>query len=456
MSVALPLPGVFTPFAAASRNRPGSLRANFTWMLGANLLAAASQWAVIVLLARMGDPAMVGQYTLGLAVCAPVFLLAGMGLRTVQATDSRGSFAFRTYLSVRLAATAVSVGVILVAAIAWRRPETALAISAVAAAKAADAIGDVYYGLLQQNEIMGRIAKSMAMKSVLSILVLAAVLYFVHSALAAALALAAGSLGVLLAYDLPVTAGLRHSAGRGARPAGASSPAGPSPVKSLVAMAAPLGVVMMLASVNGNLPRYFVANACTERDLGLFSAVSYAAIAGNTVVMALAQAACPAMARKYADRDRAGFLAYGAKLLGVAIALGASGVAIAHAYGGALLGLLYGPEYAAAERLFVYLMAAGALSYLVSGIGYIVSAARYFRVQVPLFAIVCGATWLACAKLVPLYGVTGAALGQAAGLMVQLAASLAVLAHALWRGGGLAPRAEAMGARAYGLGDGCR
>lgn len=54
-------------------------------------------------------------------------------------------------------------------------------------------------------------------------------------------------------------------------------------------------------------------------------------------------------------------------------------------------------------------MAAG-VGYMVSFLGYGMTALRYFRVQIPLFASVVGISALVCFFLVPVSGLKGAAL----------------------------------------------
>jgi hypothetical protein len=47
-----------------------SLRKNFSWTFVGNVVYAACQWGILVALAKLGTPEMVGQFTLGLAVAA--------------------------------------------------------------------------------------------------------------------------------------------------------------------------------------------------------------------------------------------------------------------------------------------------------------------------------------------------------------------------------------------------
>src|SRR2546425_157717 len=68
---------------------PRSLRANFSWTLAGNVVYAACQWGMLIVLARLGSPTMLGQFALGLAVTTPVIIFANLQLRAVQTTDAK-------------------------------------------------------------------------------------------------------------------------------------------------------------------------------------------------------------------------------------------------------------------------------------------------------------------------------------------------------------------------------
>jgi hypothetical protein len=78
-----------------------SLGQNFAWALAGNIIYALCQWGIIVVVARLGNPFMVGQFALGLAVATPVLMLTNLQLRVVQATDVKGVYAFGEYLGLR-------------------------------------------------------------------------------------------------------------------------------------------------------------------------------------------------------------------------------------------------------------------------------------------------------------------------------------------------------------------
>jgi O-antigen/teichoic acid export membrane protein len=409
------------------------LRVNLIWTLIGNVAYAGSQWGMLILLAKLSGPETVGQFALGLAVTAPIFMLTNLQLRAVQATDARGDFLPGHYLALRLITTALA-GIVVLGLVLGGgfRAETALVVLAVALAKAVESVSDVLYGLLQQHERMDRIAVSMIVKGVLSLGALGAAIILTGQTVCAVGALAASWTVVLAAYDLPRSRALVHEAhpgGAGLRPRWS-----PSHLRALAWLALPLGIVMMLISLGTSVPRYFIEAELGERALGVFSAMAYLMVVGNTVVFALGQAASPRLARYFASGQIAAFRTLLYRLVGLALAGGCAAVAVAAGWGRVILQALYTAEYAARTDVFVWLTIAMALGAIGSFLGYGMTSARCFRVQAPLFAIVVLATTLASAFLIPRCGLLGAALATAIGQAVQLLGSAWVV-HLIFRRG---------------------
>src|SRR5690606_15019377 len=93
----------------------------------------------------------------------------------------------------------------------------------------------------------------------------------------------------------------------------------------LTSIAFPLGLVMLLLSLNTNLPRYFIQHEYGERALGFYSAIAYLMIAGTIVVSALGQSASPRLARQYAEGNLSAYKRLLSKLILVGIGLGVAG-----------------------------------------------------------------------------------------------------------------------------------
>lgn len=404
---------------AAAPPRRLSLRANFAWTLAGNVVYAGCQWAMLVVLAKLGTPQIVGQFALALAITAPVLMFTNLQLRQVQATDARAEYPFADYLALRLVTTGLAFLVIAaLALLAGYAPATAALILAMGLAKAFEAVSDIFYGLLQQHERMDRIAISMILKGGLSLAALAGILYLTGSLLWAVAGLAGAWAAILALYDIPVSLRLLRPAGRPQLQA--------ATLGRLASLALPLGVVMMLISLNTNIPRYFIEHYQGEHQLGIFAALAYLVVAESTVIAALGQAATPRLAQYHAGGRRTAFYRLVGKLLAICLALGGGGVAVAVFAGGPLLTALYAPEYAIYTDVFALVMLAAALWNVASVFGYAATARRRFRYQpVALIVIVLVAAGAGLA-LIPALGLWGAGLSLVASSLV------AMLAYALF------------------------
>jgi O-antigen/teichoic acid export membrane protein len=419
-----------------------SLRANFAWTFIGNVVYAGCQWGMLVVLAKLGTPETVGRFALGLAVTAPVLIFTNLQLRGVLATDATHEYRFSDYLGLRLITTIVGLliigGVVLVAG--YQR-QTAAVILVIGLAKGFESVSDVFYALLQQNERMDRIAISMMIKAPLSLAALALGFYVTNDLLWAVAALAA-TWGLLLAvYDIRNGALVLRGASQTPQNMRAQRTESPPPLRpcwtprtlnSLTWLALPLGIAAMLISLNANIPRYFIEHHLGAQHLGIFAAMAYVMLACNTLMAALGQSASPRLSQYYAAGNRRAFGSLLIKLLSFGLILGGAGVLIAAVMGRAVLTLLYGPQYAEYAVVFRWLMIAAAISYVASFMNYGMVAARYFRVQTPLFLATSVITTLACALLIPNYQLLGAAYATVIAMSFQLAGAAVIVAHAVW------------------------
>ncbi|NHC34193.1 oligosaccharide flippase family protein [Scytonema millei] len=428
---------------AAKEQKPLTLRRNFSWTFIGNIVYAACQWLLLVVLAKLGSPEMVGEFTLGLAVTAPVIMLTNLQLRTIQATDVKQQYIFADYLALRLIATGLGLliigGIILVAKYSW---EMSLVIIVIGLARAADSISDVFYGLFQQQERMDRIAVSMMIKGLLSPLFLGLGVYLTRTVLWGAVGLAIAWTVVLLCYDIRSGALLLNTHSREPQnevfeKRNLATRLRPhwhlKTLRTLALFSLPLGFVMMLITLSTNIPRYFIEYYLGERELGIFAAISYLMVATAMVVNALGQSASPRLAKYYAAENGTAFRSLLLKLVGIGILLGGTGVLVASVAGRELITLMYRPEYAEQSELLVWLMVATAIADTASFLGYGMSAARYFNIQLPLFTLVTGTSAIACFWLIPAYGLLGAAIAAIISAIVQMGFSLGVIFHALHR-----------------------
>ncbi|GGR10661.1 lipopolysaccharide biosynthesis protein [Deinococcus ruber] len=394
------------------------LRAGVLWTFGGQLTYAAAQWAMVAVLAHLGTPSAVGSYALGLALTSPLFLMLGLQLRSVQATDARQDTPFGQYVSLRV--LCMIAALILVGVLALLYPQAWAVIGWLGLAKALEGLSDVCYGRMQQRERLDVVARSTMLRGVLSLALLGGLFAWSHSVGVSTAGVALANLLVLIGYDVPQVRRLT-----------------PGPYFSrvippaLIQLAWPLGAVVGLVSLSSTIPRLVLDHSSGNHLVGIYSALIYVNVAGSVVVVAIGTALTARLSQMYAANNRSGFVRLTLQFTAAAAAVGLSLTVLALLAGRPLLNLLYGPEYADQTPAFVWLMASGALGYLASCAGFAVTAARRFIQQLPLFLVVCAVLLVCCWWLIPAHGLVGAAIAALIAASVQLVGSWFIVLGAL-------------------------
>lgn len=413
--------------------RVSSLRWNFSWTLFGNVIYSGCRWGVLIVLAKLSNPLLVGQYSLGLAIASPIILFANLNLRSVQTTDVREQTPFSHYLGFRLSTTAAALLVVLVI-LAFMKESVATAslLFMVAVSQAVEAISDVYYGRMQFLDRMDKIAKSMIVRGPLSLLALAVILLLTGSLFWSMTGVVLMRLLVLLLYDARRSVHGLNVPPFSERPNDLLRPKWDGASYFRVAkFCAPLGVISLLGAFNGQIPRYFIQGSLGTREVGIFSAMAFLSTSGSLVVQSLGQSAFVQMAKDFAARRSDDFKRLLGKLLMLGAVLGAGGVLVAALMGRQLLTFLYRPEYAEHSSLFVLIMAAGAIDYLSSMMGYAVTSARAFYPQIPLLAVVTLASILSSFFFIRSQGMIGAGLATVCTSLTLLVGETILLVRVL-------------------------
>ena len=388
------------------------LKTDFTWVLAGNIFYSACQWLIVVVLAKLGTPQKLGEYAWGLAISAPIVLFANFQLRSLLASDIVERFRFAQYFNFRLVSLGVALGIVGLVAALGGGGEKALVVILVAAAQAVELVSETFYGLMQKQERMDRISKSLMYRGALSLAAMWITMYSTRSVVWALAALLLGRLFVLFTWDAPFEA-VKFDVGISAGENNNWMPA-------LFRTALPLGVISMLASLNSNITRYFVEGHGGSAELGMYSAVASLLSAGTLVVSAYGQALFLPVAKACVSADRVEFRKFAVFAIVLGALLGAGAVVISMLFGTVILTHLFRPEYARYADVLVRLMIAGTIAFIASGLGFVMTAARSLRPQVPLLVIVGIATAASSAFLIPRYGLIGAADASLLAAIVQL------------------------------------
>lgn len=383
-----------------------------------NVVYSLSQWAMIVAIAKLGSPFMVGQYSYALALTAPVILFFSFQLRNVQATDAADQYHFAEYVKLRVVTSLIAYAMILGVAMVGQQQSLTLllVILFVGASKVIESISDICFGYFQKHEQMDMIARSMIWKGILSIIALAGALLLTHSLIVGSICMTLCWLGILVFYDI------RNVRLLMSRLVPVSKPA-PFAFKwnrlgSLAWLTLPLGIAATLDSLITNIPRYMLQSVGGEEAIGYYAAISYIMLAGGTFMGAMLQATSPRLAVFYYTDIKA-FQRRLRQLLGASGLFGLLGIAASLLIGKQVLSIMYDDRYAAHNDVFVLIMIASALWYVASCLGTALTASRSIKVQVPIYIISCLAVLVAAIYFIPIYQLEGAAISLCIGMLVR-------------------------------------
>lgn len=395
------------------------MRKNTAWAFAGNTVYAASQWIVFVLLVKTLSAEETGTFAYATAVTGPIFVLANVRLRNLIATDVDTTGGFADYVTARVLTTVVAVLISVGAGIVMSAAPGSFAIVAVMAlGRACDALSDICHGLFQRELSMRSAAIGLSLNGVVSVALVVCTLVASRSLLAATAAYAVGSLVALTAWDLP-----KAWQRLGERP-----PHGARTVRHTVASAVrlvvtalPLGLSSAVGSVQVNIPRYVIAFSLGAASLARFAAISYAPLLGHLIVNATSQAALPILANEARTGDgryrtRLAFLVFGTISVGVAALFATS------RFGGAVLALVYGRQYAADSSILFWLVAATVVSFASVFLGTGTTARHRFKSQLLVSVGSLAVVGASAPAFISKFGLIGAAWALFAGAIVEFGA----------------------------------
>ena len=358
---------------------------------------------MLSILAKHGSASLVGQFALGLAIAAPVFMFTSLQLRSVQATDARAEYSFADYFTLRVIASLGGLLFILILDMASKYDfRTRAVICLVALAKGVESLSDVAAGLLQKEEKLDRAAISLMIRGVGSLAAFGSVFAFFSSLVLAIAAMVIVWAGVFLVYDLKLISQILGISERLWRFDAFT-------VRRLVVTSLPLGIVMTLISLNLNVPRYIIQHYLGTAELGIFASLAYMLIAVNLVVQALGQSVTTRLSRMFALSQFREFGSLMVKLACFGGSLALIGVPLALFFGRLVLSILYRPEYGTHSSVLAVMVASAGVGAIGSFLGYGMTAARSFRAQVPAIAVSTIVGILSSLALIPRFGLMGAA-----------------------------------------------
>ena len=377
-----------------------------------NLIYVLGQLILVVMLARLGTPLLVGAYTLATAVLNPIFFFSRMGMRQAQATEHAEEFPFSVYMRLRsiFLVAAVCLGLALSPFMA-QSPLTLYVFLIVLAAKTIESLSDIYYGLLLQHERQQIIGASLSLRSLSSVLSFATLFVLTGNAETSLIGLPIGWALIYFFHDRLRSrdiAGGSHARGASRRELG-----------QLFALLWPLALAGFLGQAGQGLPRYLIGWYAGAEVLGQISPALQLHMVVGMLAQSVSQSLLPGVARDLRLGDAGGAWRRLVRASAALLPAFVLGSVFSFLLGPWVVRLVFGPGYELAGTLLGITSVSWSFrAYAALFQNVIVGKRdflRFLRLQAAIFAL-CA---LVLVPLGILFGVQGAIWGMAFGSALQ-------------------------------------
>ena len=382
---------------------------NISWIFTGNLFSAFTKWFILVLIARILTPIDVGAYALAFAVTAPITILLNLRLRSLVVTDKHLNFS--NYIYIRNITSYVAVLLLFLIGLIFY-PKYIFLIILVGLNKLYDLFSELYYSIPQLKDDFDFIGKLMILKHVL-ILVFFVLGIYISQNLHIALLI---SLVIQVLFFYYVEKRITENKYRITYPNKESKE-----IKNIIKLGIPLGISLMLVSLNSNIPRYILEYFESAEVLGYFSAVTYILTIGNLVMNSVSQNFLLMLSRTINNGSYKQFLKYlYVYITSFSIALGLIIILFAYFFGEIFLNLVYGASYGKYVDVLVLMSISMAINFVSWGFDTALMSIRYVKIQ-PFIALTTAITSAVLGYILILdYGIQGAAYTIIVAQVIQL------------------------------------
>lgn len=389
------------------------------WLLSGNILFAFSQWLTLIFFAKLTSSQALGQYAFALSITAPIFMLTNLQLRPLLITDYHGekNYNFEDFFSLRFYSNFIALFIVFFWGVI-SNSETLLIIMIVAAIKFLEGISDILYAYYNAENKTKLITKSLTIKALGSLLSVFLILFLSKSVELGAFSIFIIYFLVLFFIDLkmikPSLGWFRFNYLK---------------IKKLAVYSLPLGVAVMLVSLQTNMPRYFIEKYQTIEDVGIFTVFYYFIVIGGIFINSICQYLSPYYASFWNQGDIQKFWLYIKYSWSIAILFALLSFIFVYFFGKYTISLIYGEVFI--QHLFVLklLIFSSLFVYLSVVNGYVLTSLNILKIQVPMFLILILISIISSWLLIPTYGLSGAAWVCCISAFFQFCISSLVLFH---------------------------
>src|SRR5699024_10103159 len=326
------------------RNKRNSIKKNFSWNLLGSVIFAATQWLLIIVLTRLGSVEMVGYYTLGLAITSPLILFTNFQLRVLQATAKNDDYKFQELVATRNITNTIFFTFLIIYLFIGNYDKYTLFLFLISVLiKVLESFSELSYGLFHQQEKMELIAKSTIIRGFSTLSIVFFFLLLKFDLLYILLFVALANIMVFILYDIKNL----HLFGRVYKANYSMK------IYKIILTALPLGLSLLLVSLNNNVPKIVIEKLLDTKQLGYFANIAYLVVIGGTLVNSIGGALLPRMATEFNNGNYKVYKKYLLVLLTISSCIGVIALVISYFFGQELLKLIYGDMFKGYQNLLM-------------------------------------------------------------------------------------------------------
>lgn len=372
---------------------------------------------ILITIARTSTPEQVGRFSYALSAVAPIFILASLRLRDIQATDVTGVYEPGDYFMATIAAS--SLGIIATLPVCFSLGmdrSTCILALLIALWRASALLSEVVFGLHQGLGDMRSVAKLQCIHAV-GALATFPLLYFLASDLNVAIgALVLVRLAIFFIVD--VRSMRVHLANR----LTSDQSLDWCRALALIRIGLPLGVAGAIFGLTPVIPRALLEMHFGFEMVGIFSAIAVFSKVGTVFMQAFGQAVSSRLAFHFYSDNKIALSRFVSRSAVIPLALGGVLTFFAWFAGPPVVAMVFGSQYTvepiAASLTVLYSTFAATSTLLAYGL----ITSRFTKSHLGIIVATVISTFLIGCVTIPAHGVTGAcvALAVSAGLRLLL------------------------------------
>ncbi len=355
---------------------------DYFWNTLGVLLQNAISPLLIILVARINGIDDVGVFSFAFSIAIVFWTIAMWGGRTYQISDTNGKFSAQGYILVRVVISIpVLISAVIFCVVNGYDISKSVIIVTLVILKTIESISDSIYGVIQSNGRLYIAGKSLALKSVVSMMLFLIADVVFGGVLYGCLALVVANLVVIIFYDIPQSQRLQKLNAEGVRWRKYIPQA-----MAIIKKSWMLCAVSFLSALPLNIPRYFLDHS-NPGQIGYFGIIAMPVTLVVLLVTFILQPNIVSLAKKFNKGDHSEFNLIIKKILQVTLLVGSITATTVYFAGVPALNFIFSMDFTEYKIALVIITIGAIANAIVAVFINILTVMRELRVQFLIFLI---------------------------------------------------------------------